>query len=410
MAIGIAASGSTRWKRLSLLGVHQLIVEASRPRFRAANRSRIRFSARVSMVLVAVVAGIDCVWLVPHLPESAARIITANALVAFCAFLAFRSLGANRHLSPEVAIFCVLAVVDLATAATIGISAGASVLCAGYVLLLPPVAALLVPWSFRLHFVWLATHGAAAVLMAWLAPSAAAAFDGPRTLLTLLVVASAASGLGYLMNLRARVTSFALIEQVRSMNRAARRTESTLRQLNARLEHTAWTDGLTGFGNRHALQGQLAAIRGRIGRTGCRYALLMLDLDHFKAINDTRGHFAGDDVLRRVASAIAGAIRTGDDVYRFGGEEFVAIIEVATDDDAWLSADRTRRAVEHLRIEHSGNRPFGVVTVSIGVSVIGPEAIDEPDDAWLQQADRALYQAKAEGRNRVVVLGGDPAA
>ncbi|HUG30104.1 MAG TPA: GGDEF domain-containing protein [Candidatus Limnocylindria bacterium] len=122
-----------------------------------------------------------------------------------------------------------------------------------------------------------------------------------------------------------------------------------------------------------------------------------------KAINDTLGHFAGDDVLRRVAGAMQATTRLEDGTYRFGGEEFLAIVRLDGEDDARAAAERIRLAVEALAIEHPGNPPFGVVTVSGGATVIDRTRLAESDDAWLRAADTAMYKAKRRGRNQTVV-------
>jgi diguanylate cyclase (GGDEF)-like protein len=392
-----------RFKLVALDFVPALLREASAPRLRAATRARIRASVRTSMWLALLAAAVDCAWLLPTHPESGDLILAANGCVAVAALIAVWALGRERYLAPELVLFGMLALVDVSIGAVIGIDVPTSVLCAGYVLLLPPTVAVLIPWSTTLHVTWLVTHALAALLMCDLVPPAVSAFDGPQTLLALLVVASAASVLGHLANLRARVASFVLIEQIRAMNRHARRDEATLRQLNMRLALAAWSDPLTGLGNRGALQRDLVAIRSRIERFGDRYVLLLADIDHFKVINDRLGHFAGDDVLRRVARTLADAARASDVSYRFGGEEFLSIVAVRAPGDARIAAERLRRAVAALGVVHPDNPRHGVVTVSIGAHEIGGSSLDEPDEAWLQRADDALYRAKRLGRNRVVI-------
>jgi diguanylate cyclase (GGDEF)-like protein len=192
------------------------------------------------------------------------------------------------------------------------------------------------------------------------------------------------------------------------MNRQARRDDARLRRLNHLLEQMSGTDELTGLGNRVALHRGLTKIRSRIDRDGERFALLMLDLDHFKGINDLRGHFAGDEVLRRVAAAIDQAKRESDAAYRFGGEEFVAIVSVADADEAVRVAERVRRAVAALGIPHPSNEPFGLVAASIGACVVDRQALAESVESWLQVADEALYEAKRQGRNRSVVSAAPP--
>jgi diguanylate cyclase (GGDEF)-like protein len=209
--------------------------------------------------------------------------------------------------------------------------------------------------------------------------------------------------LGHLTNLRARIASFDLIEQIRAMNRQSRRDESNLRGLNARLELAAWTDQLTGLGNRLALQRQLGVVRGRIERFGDRYAMLMFDLDHFKRVNDRLGHFAGDDVLRRAAAAVDAATRASDATYRIGGEEFISIVAIDGLAEVGLVAERLRGAVERLEIPHADNPPFGRVTISVGAHLLDASSLAQTVDAWLQRADAAMYTAKKRGRNCVVV-------
>jgi diguanylate cyclase (GGDEF)-like protein len=253
------------------------------------------------------------------------------------------------------------------------------------------------------HIAWLISHAIAAAILSMLATPEWRAIGGPRTLMALLVVASTVSLLGHLANLRARVVSFGQIEQIRSMNRHARRDDVRLRRLNSLLQTVARTDELTGLGNRVGLERHLRAMRSRIDRRGDQFVLLMLDLDRFKAINDSLGHNAGDDVLRRIAQAIEGAMRAGDAVYRFGGEEFIAIVALDAQAEAAIVAERVRSEIEALAISHPANPPFGKVTVSIGGCVVDRSRLGEDDDAWLRRADEALYAAKGLGRNRSVI-------
>jgi diguanylate cyclase (GGDEF)-like protein len=154
---------------------------------------------------------------------------------------------------------------------------------------------------------------------------------------------------------------------------------------------------LTGLGNRTSLNLRLEALRSRVERRAERHAILLIDIDRFKAINDRLGHLAGDNILHRVAQAIESAIRFGDSAYRFGGEEFVVVARLQSPGEALGVAERLRRAVDALAIAHPGNPPHRRVTVSIGVaSLDGDAAGDEPA---LARADRALYAAKAAGRN-----------
>jgi two-component system, cell cycle response regulator len=133
-------------------------------------------------------------------------------------------------------------------------------------------------------------------------------------------------------------------------------------------------------------------------------ALLLFDLDHFKAVNDTHGHPAGDRVLAEFAGYILESIRNEDVFARYGGEEFAILCRLMGSADAMKFADRLRLGVEGLRIEHSG--AIIPVTASIGLACLPDLAVDTASD-FLMAADRALYQAKTQGRNRVAAAGSE---
>lgn len=152
-------------------------------------------------------------------------------------------------------------------------------------------------------------------------------------------------------------------------------------------------DKLTSTGNRRALDELLERIQNRPQGQSTQIAMLMLDLDRFKAINDTFGHPEGDKVLQALSSLIAGRLRRGDHLFRFGGEEFVVVLEGASMDGAMRAAEDFRQRVADA---HLG--PNGDLTVSIGVAMLGP---GEFIDVWITRADAALYEAKRQGRNRV---------
>lgn len=181
----------------------------------------------------------------------------------------------------------------------------------------------------------------------------------------------------------------------------AMRTEELQRD-SQRFRAASRTDPLTGIGNRLRLEEELEAARARAHRYGHRHAIAMCDLDHFKALNDGFGHLAGDDALRRIAAAIVDQLRTGDTVFRYGGEELVVLLSGQTLEQAVLAMDRIRRAVEGLGIPMPalGPTPAKSLTMSVGVTELDPN----PDVAGaesLARADAALYLAKSQGRNRV---------
>jgi diguanylate cyclase (GGDEF)-like protein len=183
--------------------------------------------------------------------------------------------------------------------------------------------------------------------------------------------------------------------------RARVRTHVELKRKSDLLAATALVDGLTGIANRRRFDQELEREWRRSMRSGQPVALIMIDLDHFKAYNDAYGHLAGDECLAAVASALAGALgRAGECVARFGGEEFAAILPGCDADGALAAASQLRAAVAALGIEHRASSTAAHVTLSLGVAA-GIATRGEAAAALLDAADRALYQAKQEGRDRV---------
>lgn len=175
-------------------------------------------------------------------------------------------------------------------------------------------------------------------------------------------------------------------------------------RLVTRLRHQSNHDALTGLLSRRPLQDQLARAAAQ-RRHGASCALLSVDIDHFKQINDRHGHHAGDAVLVRVAQALKAASREGDSVARTGGEEFCLLLPGADREQAGRVAQRLLEAVRAL--EHPELGPGAVVTVSIGLATLGGE---EPPDQLLRRVDRALYSAKRAGRDRMQVAETWPGA
>ena len=169
------------------------------------------------------------------------------------------------------------------------------------------------------------------------------------------------------------------------------------------------TDALTGLANRRHFDSVFAEEWARAQRSGQPLALLMLDVDFFKAYNDYYGHQAGDDCLRRIAHFLRGAARrAGDLVARYGGEEFV-VVAADTDLAAALNlAEAMRATVAAAAIPHAvSSLAGGTATVSIGVAVAVPRYGDAPEHL-LSRADEALYRAKSRGRNQVAQPGEEP--
>jgi diguanylate cyclase (GGDEF)-like protein len=177
-----------------------------------------------------------------------------------------------------------------------------------------------------------------------------------------------------------------------------------LARSRAELARLARTDPLTQLANRRSLDDDLRLLHARSERYGRSYCLAMCDVDRFKVYNDTYGHQAGDDALRAVAGRIAAEVRSGDGVYRYGGEELLLVLPEQTLETGLIAVERVRVAVEQLAIPHVGG-PGGVLTMSIGLAAFRPGDEVTPDQL-LEQADGALYQAKSSGRNRVAVPEG----
>ena len=160
------------------------------------------------------------------------------------------------------------------------------------------------------------------------------------------------------------------------------------------MELASLTDSLTGIGNKRAMDEALQKAQLLAGRHNETYSLILCDLDHFKAVNDNCGHVVGNIVLKRAAEALESAVRSSDSVYRFGGEEFAALLPHTDQLDAVDVAERIRSAIEALQIdcgEHSVT-----VTTSCGVAL---HRTGEGTGQWLARADEALYRAKDQGRN-----------
>lgn len=170
-----------------------------------------------------------------------------------------------------------------------------------------------------------------------------------------------------------------------------------LGSLIRRLEDLAATDQLTGLNNRRVALQRLDEEHARFQRSGQRYALVMMDLDHFKAINDQHGHDGGDAVLREVARRLLQDVRSTDTLARMGGEEFLLLLPMNDIDGALVHAGRIRRHVAASPV----HTPMAdvVVTVSLGVAEV--LHTDPSAQSVVSRADAALYRAKAAGRNRV---------
>jgi diguanylate cyclase (GGDEF)-like protein len=176
-------------------------------------------------------------------------------------------------------------------------------------------------------------------------------------------------------------------------------SKQELESANRELERLSRTDRLTQLNNRGYWEERLVQETRRASRSGGTGTLIMFDIDHFKRINDTYGHQAGDAVLRATAGALRQCMRSTDVAGRYGGEEFGVILVDTDAEGGRVFAERLRATIEAMVVQHQDQAVR--CTISLGVAQLDPDG-DDPK-RWVARADQALYQAKHEGRNRVVI-------
>ncbi len=176
-----------------------------------------------------------------------------------------------------------------------------------------------------------------------------------------------------------------------------------LGRLNSQLFRQARIDGLTQVGNRLKMREDLNILCARVAKQGESFCAVMCDVDHFKLYNDGYGHLQGDEVLKTVARTLLQGCRPNDEIYRYGGEEFLLVMPEQSIEAACAAAERHRARIEQLAIPNIGS-PGTIVTISAGVAAMTTTRPSIKE--WLEGADGALYRAKQLGRNRVVAAAG----
>lgn len=369
-------------------------------RFRALQRRRTVNASRAGFVVIAGAVIFDAIALYDVQSGSGPLLVALNGTVAVLAIIGFHVLGGALRRRPEPITALVTLALTFVTAVTGVVLPAMAIQTVGYLLLIPGLVALIVPWGTRAHVRWLA--GYAVISYGYLAfgPSPVLTADDRSDLIVVGVIAVVTSLAGHVLLQRAQIRNHSQFQKIQALHRRADADMAELARVHHELEETSRLDPLTGAGNRIRLREDLRSARARMDRLHHSHALVAIDLDYFKRVNDEFGHLAGDSVLKAVVTVIKATIRAEDAVYRFGGEEFLVLLRLNTIDDLATAAERIRRAVADARIAHPSNEPNDVVTISLGGVLLTPADLGQSDDEWFAKADAALYRAKANGRNR----------
>ena len=382
------------------------------PRYRAWERRSVRNAAQAGSAAVVVIFLIGAV-LMSSVAPTVTLLNPPMALATTLLYLGLRRRsGPRRNPSGAALVLLILALTN--SLLPLGFVSDASGILLAHVAIVIVASALFIPWNTIRHVAWLgvclAMVGGYIGLSFWAGLNATAIDQ----LITITIDSVLVSLAGHLILQRQRRGMFLQRMQLRGLNRLAASQARDLHVLTVELREAARVDPLTGVANRLRLEEDLEMVAGRDAGRG-EGAALMIDIDRFKDYNDRHGHIAGDEVLRRVADALAANTRPSDRVYRFGGEEFLVLLPGASIIDALAVAERQRAAVAELgiRTDRPGRTEDDeVVTISVGVAPLGAGISGQPAaraDEWLHAADTAMYESKVNGRNRVTVARTEPA-
>ena len=360
---------------------------------RAAERRSMRRAVVVSAILMSLLLAIDLG--INVLVETAGVSLLAPYSLAAAILCAAVALLARRSVvPPELAgLVAVLAVVGVALLGLVLTPSGRTLGMAQIATILVGIG-LFFPWDRRWHVAALVSAALIAGLVVLTPVGAALGSNDRLNILVGVLMAGTTSLVGHGLR-HGRVRS--MLEQqftLRSLSRYAQRQEAHVTELNRELNRVARRDSLTGVGNRRALDEGIARLLEQGDRLRPRpFAIVLFDIDHFKAYNDEHGHLAGDAALGRLGEVLRRATRGGDQAYRYGGEEFLLLLPDIDLTGAIAAAERVRVAVA----DAPGVPSF---TVSGGVALCDPADGRDPEPL-LRRADTALYLAKRAGRNRI---------
>ena len=371
-------------------------------RFRAQQRRRTVTAARAGFLVISAAALFDGVALLDR-ANHALLLFGLNGGVALLGLTGWWLLGRRLRRRPDPVAAVVTLSLTVATAVTGLMIPELAIESAGYLILIPVVVTLILPWSTIVHVRWLAGSAILAMGFVAAAPASGLTPDARGDLIVVNLVALAASLAGHVLLQLAAIRNHSQMRKINQLRRRADADMQELARVHVRLEETARTDPLTGARNRLRFAEDLRTVRARMNRLGEAQGLIAFDLDRFKLINDERGHLAGDEVLKAVVTAVRRTIRADDEIYRFGGEEFLVLVRVQDEAGMRTAGERLRHVIADLAIAHASNTPHGVVTVSLGAVLMTSDDAAATDDEWLARADVALYEAKAGGRNRLVL-------
>lgn len=361
--------------------------ESRNRRDRRARTSELRRTLRLGSLLVGVILLVTGFVLAARFPARATLFFfvwTSGAAASFALFLA-AGRASQRFVVPLTVLFTLSPAAGLLVTA---VEPGALLAMASGFTMLPVAVPLFLAWTSAVRTGWLLAYSAV--------------FSGVALM----------TGFGHLDPVqRVDLATDVLIGSVigwvggELLERLRERTleqETELRRLNRVLLVRATTDALTGLANRRQLDTDLQILSTSRPTEGGSYAFIMLDLDHFKRLNDELGHAVGDAALRSVSAELRRVIRGRDTIYRYGGEEFLVIMPDASVEAAVAAAERIRTAIADLRIRAAAGPAATNLTISCGAAF--SLVAREHWEAVLAAADSALYEAKATGRNRVCVV------